>query len=393
MGHIAAASGRQSGVPRRAGVLVAAALAVSLMGCERDADTQSTAAPPPPPAVTVATVERRTMASSTEFNGRIEAVDTVELRARVAGFLQQRLFEEGGDVKADQLCFVIEKAPYQASVNAAKADVQKAEARAEETKATAARFEQSVKSGAVSRLQYDEAVATRDVSLAEVMQKKAALERTELDLGYTDISCAVTGRIGRATYSVGNYVAPDSEVLATVVSEDPMYVTFQVSQRYILDIQKTMTDPTDDKRDAYVLRLLLGDGSVYPEPAKIDFAGIQISESTDTLAIRGTIPNPKRLLVDGQFVTVSVEDADPKQVLTIPQQALQADQGGPFVLVVGDDDKVAVKRITTGDSRDGLTAVTEGLNEGEKVIVEGVQKVRPGDVVQPSEMPAAKPDA
>ncbi len=381
-----------SGRRRVAGVIAAlapGALIMMLSACD-----QKTEAPaePPPPAVTVAPVERREMTSAVEFTGRIEAVDTVELRARVPGFLEKRLFEEGGDVKQDQLCFVIEKDAYQAAVNAAAADLQKAAARAEEARATAARFEQSVKTGAVSRLQYDESIAQRDVAAAEVLQKQAALERAELDLRYTDVDCAVTGRIGRAAYSVGNYVTPESGTLATVVSQDPMYVTFPVSQRYLLEVQKSR-EQSQQSREDLVLRIVFSDGSIYPEPAKIDFADIRISESTDTLTIRGVVPNPDRQLIDGQFVTVSVEAAEPTSVLAVPQQALQADQGGIFVLVVNAEDKVEVKRITTGDSREGMTAVTEGLEEGDRVIVEGIQKVRPGQVVKATTMPAAKPDA
>ena len=391
---------RRIGRPGGAGALLLLAMLVGIAGCEQE---KTTAVAPPPPAVTVATVERKDVTAAVAFNGRIEAVDTVELRARVPGFLEERRFEEGGDVDRDQLCFVVEKAPYQAAVDAASADVRKAEARAAEKEATAARFEQSVKSGAVSRLQYDEAIAQRDVSAAEVLQARAALERAQLDLSYTDVHCAVTGRIGRAAYTVGNYVTPESGTLATVVSQDPMYVTFPISQRYLLAVQKTAEGPSTEgtsaegtggsARDSVVLRLELGDGSLYPHPARIDFADIQISATTDTLTIRGTVPNPDRRLVDGQFVTVSVESATPEAALVIPQQSLQADQGGIFVLVVDAEDKVAVRRVKTGDSRDGLTVVTEGVAEGERVIVEGAQKVRPGLVVQPSATPATKPDA
>ena len=382
---------RWIGRPGGAGVLVLLAMMVGIAGCEPTTDAAGEA--PPPPAVTVITAERLEMTSAVAFNGRIEAVDTVELRARVPGFLEKRLFEEGGDVRQDDVCFVIEKDAYKAAVDAAAADLQKAEARAAEARATAARFEQSVKSGAVSRLQYDESIAQRDVAAAEVLQKQAALERAELDLRYTDVVCAVTGRIGRAAYSVGNYVTPESGTLATVVSQDPMYVTFPISQRYILAVQKDREESGGQPREDLVLRIVLGDGSVYAEPARIDFADIQISESTDTLTIRGAVPNPDRRLIDGQFVTVSVEAAAPTSMLAVPQQALQADQGGIFVLVVNAEDKVEIRRITTGDSRDGMTAVTEGLDEGERVIVEGIQKVRPGQVVEASTAPAAKPDA
>lgn len=371
------------GRSRRAGaaaVCVCAALGIAVVvgGCEDK--PAATGGPAPIPAVTVAPAVLKDVTASMGFTGRVEAVDTVELRARVQGFLEQRRFQEGAHVNKDDILFVIEKAPFQAAVEAAEGALARAEAEVVRTGKDRKRYEVLVATDDVSRQRFDEAVAAEMAAKAEMKTAQAQLDRAKLDLTYTDIIAPIDGRIGRSIYSVGNLVGPESGVLATLVSQDPVYVTFPVSQRLILDYQKRVQESGPE---ANVVRLRLADGTVYPLPGRISFADIQVSESTDTLTLRASFDNPDQLLIDGQFVTVTVEKEQPEKAVVISQAAAQADQAGMFVLIVNGENKIEVRRIVpSAGNREGEMVVQSGLKEGERVVVEGAQKVRPGQVVE-----------
>jgi membrane fusion protein, multidrug efflux system len=372
---------------RPARLLVLGAAALLLAACEQQAETGAPAAAAPPPSVTVMTVKPTDVTPQAQFNGRIVAVDTVDLRARVTGFLQQREFVEGADVAAGDLLFVLEKDQYQAVVDQRQAEVASAEAKKANTAAQLARGEELVKNGNIPKSEVDLRRADDQMAAASIQEAQAALEQAKIDLGYTEIRAPLAGRIGRAAFSVGNLVAPDSGVLATIVSQDPTYVTFPVSQRQLMEYRRERGDAGPP-----VVRAVLPDGTLYDQPGKIDFLGVQVDQGTDTVTVRAELPNPDRMLVDGQFVGVRVEAGAPEPALTVPQAALQVDQAGPYVLVVGADDKVEARRVTLGDAAAGTSAVVkEGLKEGERVIVEGVQKVRPGMVVAATEAPPANP--
>jgi membrane fusion protein, multidrug efflux system len=367
----------------RANTLAASLCVVlTLAACgDRSADTPP---PPPPPAVVVTTVERSDVTPSTSFTGRVVAVDKVDLRARVTGFLKERLFEEGGLVTAGDLMFVIEKDAYQAAVNRARADVAQSDASLAQATATRARVERAAQSGSVSRQQLDEAIAAEKVAAARVLETQAVLERAELDLGYTDVRTPIAGRVGRESFTIGNLVGPESGTLATVVSQDPMFVTFPVSQRLLLEYQRRVQSGEGDE-GARRIRLRLADGGEYDQPGVIDFTDVQVSASTDTVDVRAVFPNPQALLVDGQFVTVFVERKAPVSAIVISRSAMQIDQSGRFVLVVTGDNKVEVRRITTGQDFGANIVVTGGLNDGDRVIIEGIQRARPGEPVTPTE--------
>ena len=218
-------------------------------------------------------------------------------------------------------------------------------------------------------------------------RQRAELTTAELNLNYTDITAPLTGRIGRSAFSVGNFVGPSSGTLATIVAQDPIHASFPVTQRQILDLRKAQggsADPTE-RGDSP----LLADGSRYPQPGKINFVDVTASQGTDTLQVRAVFPNPDRILIDGQLVTVVAETGQPESVLTVPQQSLQVDQAGPFVLVVNAESKVEVRRIETGRSDAARIVVSKGLSAGDQVITEGIQKVRPGQVVNAAEAPPA----
>jgi membrane fusion protein, multidrug efflux system len=340
-------------------------------------------AQPAAPAVTVVTVEPRDITPSTSFTGRIEAMDKVDLRARVEGFLEQRKFIEGQDVAAGDLLFVIEKAPYQADIETVDAAIARSQATLDQAELERRRQAELVKKQATAQARLDETTARSAEAKADLRRQQAALTTAELNLGYTDIKAPIAGRIGRSNFSVGNFVGPQSGTLATIVSQDPMYVTFPVTQRQLLAVRKAGEGGNDPRNMA--VKVQLADGAIYGETGRLNFIDVQVDQGTDTVQARATLPNPDGLLVDGQLVTVVVETAKPQASLVIPQQAVQIDQAGRFVLKVDAESKVQVQRITVGAEREGYYVVTNGLTEGERVITEGLQKVRPGMVVDAAE--------
>jgi membrane fusion protein, multidrug efflux system len=369
------------------GVWLALVGAALLAACDQQAETSAATAAVPPPAVTVISVQPTEITPGIGFNGRVVAVDAVQLRARVTGFLEQRLFDEGADVETGDLLFVIEKAPYQAVVEQRQAELASAEANRTNTAVQLQRGEELVKNKNIPQAEVDERRAADQIAAAQILEAQAALEQAQINLGYTEIHAPIAGRIGRADLSVGNLVGPDSGVLATIVSQDPIYVTFPVSQRQLLVYRRGQADAGG----APVVRVTLPDGTLYEHPGKLNFLDIQVDPGTDTVTVRAELPNPERVLVDGQFVGVRVERGAPERVLAVPQASLQVDQAGPYVLVVGDDDKVEARRVSLGDAEGAQVVVESGLDEGERVIVEGIQKVRPGMAVAASEAPPATP--
>lgn len=340
------------------------------------------------PAVSVVKVEQRDITPSTSFTGRIEAMDKVDLRARVDGFLEQRLFTEGQDVKAGDLLFVIEKAPYQADIENVDAAIARAEATLDQAELERRRQAELVKRQATAQAVLDDKIAKAAEARADLRKQQAEMTTAELNLGYTDIKAPIAGRIGRSAFSVGNFVGPQSGTLATIVSQDPMYVTFPVTQRQLLAVRKAGEAGGQDPTNMAV-RVQLADGSLYGAVGHLNFVDVQVNQGTDTVQVRATLPNPQGTLVDGQLVTVVVETAKPQAALVIPQQAVQIDQAGRFVLKVDAESKAQVQRITIGAERDGYYVVTNGLAQGERVITEGLQKVRPGMAVDAAEAPAA----
>ena len=311
------------------------ATALLLSGCGDGKQASSSA--PAPPAVTVVKVVVDEVRPSSSFTGRVAAKDKVELRARVDGFLEKRLFTEGADVEEGDPLFVIEKGLYQAAVDQAKATIATAEATLKLADIEVGRQAELLSRNVSAQARLDEVTAKQGEARGNMLAQKAALEKAELQLSYTDIRAPIAGRIGRASTSVGNFVGPSSNALATIVSQDPIYVNFPVTQREILAVRKSQAEnPSGD----FVIYVQLADGSRYGQAGKIDFLDVTVNQGTDTVLVRATFANPRRTLVDGQVVTVVAETGKADSALLVPQQSLQVDQTGPYVLVVDKDNKI-----------------------------------------------------
>ncbi|MFM9860126.1 efflux RND transporter periplasmic adaptor subunit [Pseudoxanthobacter sp. M-2] len=364
-----------------------------------------TAATPPPPAVIVAPVTRQDVTQSFQYVGRIQAIQTLNLVARVEGFLTGVLFQEGSHVKANEALYTIEKAPFQAQLDqangqlaAANAQLAGANASLAEAQLTLDRQIALVKSGAVSQAVQDTAQAQRDKAAADVESAKASIaqanaqiETAKLNLSYTDIASTIDGRIGDTNVTQGNLVNTATGTLATVVQMDPMRVVFSISEAQYTEvaeqIQAARLQP-GQAHQTFTPTLLLSNGKSYDHPGKIAFIGNQISQTTGTLPIYADFPNPNELLLPGGFVTVSVQQDTKQESLVVPIAAVLEDKDGQYVLTVDAQNRAQQTRLTTGAQTGTNYVVTGGLTEGQVIIVEGVQKVRPGMVVDPRQMPA-----
>jgi membrane fusion protein (multidrug efflux system) len=363
--------------------LVAACLLATVLGAPAGAQQGA-----PPPAVLVQPAELTPIADQSEFIGRAAAVDKVELRARVKGFLGPRKFNDGDQVKKDEVVFTIEPETYQAAVDQKMAQRDSAQAALTNADLQLQRATELLRTNTGTKQTYDQRLSEQLQARANLEDAKAQLRDAEIQLSYTEIKSPIAGRIGRAVVSPGNLVSPDSGVLATVVSETPIRVLFPVTQRELLEA----------KRDASIgdppaVRLKLADGSLYKEKGKLDFIDITVDPKTDGQIIRATFDNKDNLLTDGQTVRVILEDNKPKAMVTVPQQAIALDQTGPYLFTVDDKNVVHLQRVKTGNARSGQLVITEGLKAGDKVVVQGQQRIRDGMTVAPSVVApaAAKP--
>ncbi len=351
-------------------------------------EKKQAAAPPANPAVGVRPAAMKGVSQSFEFVGRIKAVEKVDVRARVEGFLEKVAFREGQDVKAGDLLYQIEKVQFQAQVDQAKANLASAEAEVTNAQAQYNRQFELARHQFSPQSTVDQNKAALDTGRAKILQMRAALTQAEVNLDYTDIRSPISGRIGRTAYTVGNLVNPASAVLATIVSQDPIYVLFPVSVRD-LEIIREARRNEEGGLAKIEIRVRLSNGKDYPQRGVWNLTDPQVDQQTDTLIMRATIPNPERQLIDGQFVTAVIRERREEPRLVVPQAAVQIDQSGRYVLVVDDQHKVEQRRVETGPNRDTDVVITSGLKEGEKVIVDGIQKVRPGQAVQETALSAA----
>jgi membrane fusion protein, multidrug efflux system len=358
--------------------LVAVALAV----VPTNAQQQPSQAIP----VNVSGAEKRAVTPGTRFVGRIEAVERVDIRARVTGYLDAVLFKDGDRVKTGAALYRIEKPPFEAKLAQAQADIARATAQLDNATAQRERADELVKTSATSLAVRDDRVAQEKTAQGSLAAAQAERMTAQINLDYTDIRSPIDGQIGRTAATRGNVVGPDSGVLATIVSADPMYVSFPVSQREFIQLrERTQGMP---RPELYKVIVQFSNGSTYPSPGKINFVDVKVDRATDTVLVRASLPNPDGVLVDGQLVQVTVESEKQEERVLVPQTALIADQEGIYVFVV-ENSKAAVRRLKVGQAVGPSVIVESGLSGGELVVVGGAQQLRPGAPVRAT--PVEKP--
>lgn len=350
-------------------------------------------APGGPPAVGVVKVERRPVTETSEYVGRIEAINRVALVARVTAFLEKRLFVEGSEVKQGTLLYLLEQPPFQADVEAKQGTVGQIQAQLQNANITLARAQALLNTPAGQRSTVDDALAAQRSQAAQLATAQATLRQSQINLSYTEIRAPIDGRISATNVTEGNVVGPGSGTLATIVSQDPMYVVFPVALRDLLDLRNKYAGKGGF--EAIKVRLRLPNNQMYGHDGTLDYVSPTVAVTTDTVTLRATVPNPplaehdasgparERELLDGEFVTAIVEGAQPIQLLTVPRAAVLSDQEGDYVYTVGPDNKAQRTNIRLGQAVGTDTAVLSGLKEGDTVVVDGLQRVHSGAPVSP----------
>jgi membrane fusion protein (multidrug efflux system) len=369
-----------------------AAWAVASAGCGKKAVGFA----PPPPQVRVETVTMESLAVTTELPGRIAAIRTAEVRARVAGILLNEVYREGSDVKTGDVLFRIDPAPLQAVYDGAKATQAKAEANVKQMQAQADRDEVLIKIHAVSQLDYETAVSSAAQGQADVLLAKAALETAGLNLGYATVTAPISGRIGRAIVTEGALVGQNEATeLAVIQQLDPIYFDFTQSSVDVLRLRKQFAsgELKSVEPGAAKITLILEDGSTYAHEGKLLFSDITVDPTTGMITLRAEFPNPDGLLLPGMFARGQLEQAVNSEAIAVSQRAVShGADGGATVMVVTPDNKVEVRPIKTDTAAGDQWIVSSGLKSGERIMVEGLQKVQPGMVVNPVS-PAASTNA
>jgi len=337
---------------------------------------------PPLASVIVQTVVKQDITDSFQLVGRIEAQSKVDIRARVSGFLTKRAFQEGVNVEAGQLLFEIEPDVYQLQVQQAEAELASAKANLSQADADLKRQKNLKKRGVASQADLDKSNATQLMAKANVLKAQVELKKKQLDLSYTKVYSPITGKVAREKYSVGNLLSSSSEILTTVTSMDPIYVTISVSEKSMLDARRRGIDL---KNPPVAPSIRLSDGSFYSEEGRFDYVDTSVNTSTDTILVRAEFSNSKGVLLPGELVQVVINKKQKEMRISVKQSSVQKDKQGYFVLVVDDENKVSVRRISVGQQINGQWAVLSGLVEGERVIIEGLQKVKAGINVSPVE--------
>jgi membrane fusion protein, multidrug efflux system len=354
-------------------VATCAVLVICGLTLSAEAQQQPAAVP-----VGVVKVERKAVTNTLEFVGRVDAVNKVEIRARVKGYLEEVLFKEGDPIKEGAPLYRIEQGLFKAAVEQAEGALQRSKASKVLTALQLQRAQDLVDKNAGTVVARDQAQAADQQAQGAVLSDEANLNTAQINLGYTDITAPISGDVGKTNVTKGNVVGPDSGTLTVIVSQDPMYVTFPVSQRDFLRAREHR-----DKLDVADIKaqLRFADGSIYDQIGRINFIDVTVDRATDTQLVRATFPNPDGGLTDGQLVRVVLELGAAQERIVVPQSALIADQEGVYVFVV-EDGKAVVKRLKVGATSGADVTVESGLSGGELVIVQGLQAVRAGAAVR-----------
>lgn len=354
-------------------------------------------ATPPPPPVTVEAVQPHDVPVTYEYAARISAFRNVQVRARVGGILLHRNFVEGTEVKAGDVLFEIDPAPYQAELERAQAQVAQAEADYQQSIRDAERADQLVQQKVQSASVRDSAFATRDLKKAVVAGAKAQLRTAELNLGYTKVTAPISGITSLEQVSEGSLIGTDasSSLLTSITQLDPVYVNFSFTDTEAAEIRKLREQrgATGEDADRLKIKITFGDGQDYDREGTIDFTSSSLDTETGTLGARAVVENPDRRLIPGQFVRASILGVTIDNAITVPKAALLQSAQGQFVYVVGKDNIVEVRPVTVSRELENTWIVADGLNQGDRIIVEGVIKAAPGKPVQPVEAKAAQASA
>jgi membrane fusion protein, multidrug efflux system len=341
-----------------------------------------------PVAIPVGTVaaELRPITKAAEFVGRVEAIERVGVRARITGYLQDILFKEGEVVKAGDVLYRIEPETFQAAAQQAQGALLQAQGNLANATVQLDRTQELVKTDTASRALLDQRMANQKDAQGAVIIADANLKTANVNLSYTEIVAPITGEIGRSKLTKGNVVGPDSGVLTEIVSRDPIYVSFPVSQREFLQFQQA--EERKKVQETLAVRIRFSDGALYDQTGRINFIDVTVDKTTDTVLVRATIPNPRGVLIDGQLVRVSLEADKPQEKVLIPQSALIVDQRGLYVFVVADG-KAAIRRVKAGGESGADVVIDDGIKPGEQVIVQGMESLRAGTPVLASPVPPA----
>ncbi len=365
-------------------LLVASVLA--LAACGQGGGGAAPGGAPPPPEVGVVTVAAGDVGLVTELPGRLEASRVAQVRARAAGIVQQRLFQEGSDVKAGQPLFRIDPAPYAAAQAQAQAALARAEATLGQATLVAERYKPLAQANAISQQEYTNALSAQKQAEAEVAVARAALRTADINLGYTAVVSPLAGRIGRALVTEGALVGQgEATPLALVQQVDPLYVNFTQSAAEVLALRRALEQGRLKRAGAEgaQVRVVLEDGTEHPQPGRLLFADLSVDAGTGQVTVRAEVPNPGGQLLPGLFVRVRLEQAKAGNAVLLPQQAVTRGSRGDSALVVGADGQVSPRTVKVGGAQGGQWVVLEGLKPGEQVVVDGFQKIRPKQPVKP----------
>ncbi|GAB3539435.1 efflux RND transporter periplasmic adaptor subunit [Noviherbaspirillum agri] len=379
-------------VPR---VAAAVCMFSLLAGCgDKIPSANAQGAGMPPPEVSIVTVAPERVVMTTELPGRLEATRVAQVRARVPGIVLKRVFREGSDVKAGQLLFRIDPGPYQAAYNSAQATLSKAEANLAQADLKVKRYKPLVETTAISKQEFDEAQTAQKQATADVAAARAAVETARLNLGYATVTAPISGRIGRAQVTEGALVGQgEATPLATIQQIDPIYVNLTQSATEVLQLQRAMASGQLQRvgQGQAKVTLVTEDGRPYPHAGKLLFSDLTVDESSGAVTLRAEFPNPDRMLLPGLYVRARLEQAAAENAILVPQQAVQRSPSGASVMVVDAEGKVAAQPVKTGAVQGNAWIINEGLKAGDRVIVEGIQKVKPGAPV--SAVPWKQADA
>lgn len=368
-----------------------AAMMLSLAGCAEETAPVA----PPPPEVEVITIRPQSVVNVIDLPGRVEAIRTAEVRARVNGIIQRRLYEEGSNVSAGQPLFQIDPSELRASLSAVQATLARAQANASNAQQVVNRYQGLVADQAISQQEYDAAVAQLRTAQADVAQARAQVQSAQLSLGYSTVNAPIAGRAGRAQVTEGALVtATEGTLMTTIEQMNPVYVNFSQSSSDLLEIRRDIASGRLNLPglERIPVQLELEDGTTYGIAGHIDFLDLTIDEETGTVALRAEFPNPGRLLLPGQFVRARIQAGTQPDGVVAPQRAVRLTEQGGTVMVVGAKDVVEVRQVRLGELQGGNWVITSGLKPGERIIVNGLQKAQAGQpvrIAEPARAPAA----